>query len=314
MQLSRAAHELFVRQHGVASLSQLAQAGLSTRHVRRLVQEGALDSGLRGTYRSPSVPIDELSRCAEVCLARPDVVVAGPTAGRVWGFRRLPRDQRVHIIGHPASNASIARWVVPYRTAAIRDVDIVRRGDGIRVTSRARTAFDLTRWLTADDLLSVIEQAMHDGTLTEFDLWDVAADWVTPGRPWTRAFVRQLQRRSFGPPAESHPEVRVAIALADAGVTGLVRQYAIDLPGYGRARFDLALPDLAWAIEIDVHPRHDETLGRSSDAHRDKCAAALGWLTSRISRSDYLDRFDTSIRRLTEEFGVRRRDTRQHAS
>ena len=242
--LTQSAHRLFATQHGVASVEQLVDAGLTRRRIKDLESHGTIVSVVRGAYRSASVDLDELGRSAAVCLARPDVVIAGPTAGRIWGFRRLPRDHRVHVVAPPASNPAIAPWVCTYRTAAIHDHDVVQRADGIRITTRARTAFDLSRWLGPDDLLSVIEQAIRDGGLTEVDMFDVAADWLSSQRRWAYSFLRQLSRRLGGGPADSHPEVRFAVALQQLGITDLVRQHRVQLPGYGTAHFDLAVPRL----------------------------------------------------------------------
>ena len=289
------AHELLASQHGAVSVEQLLATGLCIREVRHLQRVGDLELVLRGAYRTPSAPITEASRCAAVCLARPDVVVAGPTAGRLWGLRRQPPDQRIHVIAPRASQPAAKRWIVPYRTDAIHDHDIVMRDDGIRVTSRARTALDLARWLDSDDLLSVIEQVSHDGRLDDDDLLAVAADWLSPQRQWVRRFLNTLDRRLPGGPAESHPEIRVASALGAAGVRGLVRHYEIDLPGYGRARFDLAVPGLRWAIEVDLHPVHRETAGSVADARRDRAATDMGWITSRIDGCAYRHRFNERI-------------------
>lgn len=302
MHLNEEAHRLFAAQHGVASVQQLEQAGLSRRQLKRLEAHGAIVRVHNEAYRTPSVVLDELARCAAVCLARPRTVIAGPTAGRVWGLRRLPRDHRVHVLAPPASHPCVARWVVPYRTDAFHERDVVTRSDGIRVTSRARTALDLARWLGPDDLLSVIEQVIHDGRLAEGELVEVVADWLSPRRPWASMFLRQLDRRLPGSAAESHPEVRVADALTRLGVSGLVRQYRIHLPGYGPARFDLAVPELRWAIEVDVHPRHHETAGRVSDELRDRAALEIGWHTSRIDRSSYEHHFGRSMVALRAEF------------
>jgi very-short-patch-repair endonuclease len=297
--LTRHAHELLARQHGVASTQQLLDTGLSARQLRHLQQSQDLELVLRGAYRTPSAPDTELARCAAVCAARPDIAIAGPTAGRLWGFRRLPSDHRIHVLASPASNPAIARWVVPYRTDARHDRDVVERDDGIRITTRARTAYDLARWLGPDDLLSVVEQAAHDGRLDDGDFLDVAADWLSPRRPWARAFLQALDRRLPGGAAESHPEVRVADALGRAGVRGLVRQHRIELPGHGSVRFDLAIPELRWAIEVDLHPHHRETLGIASDARRDRAAGTIGWMTSRVSDVQYQDRFNETIAELT---------------
>ncbi len=292
--LTSRAHQFFARQHGIASVSQLRSSGLSPRAIERLEQVGAIELVLRGAYRTASVELDDIGRCSAVCLARPNTVVAGPTAGRLWDFRRLPRDRRVHVIAPPASNPAIAHWVVPYRTAAIHPHDVVERSDGIRVTTRERTAFDLARHLGADSLLSVIEQAMRDGHLDEQAMRAVAVDWISPQRSWVWSYLRQLDRRLSGGAAESHPEVIVATALDAAGVGGLVRQYELRIPGYGPARFDLAIPRLRWAIEIDVFPTHDETIGRARDRRRDAAASGAGWTTHRLDRRTYetdLDRW-----------------------
>jgi hypothetical protein len=180
--LTPQAHAVFARQHGAASVQQLLDAGMSHRQLRHLQQSGALDLVLRGAYRTPSAPLTELGRCAAVCLARADVAIAGPTAGRLWGFRRLPSDRRIHVLAPRASNPAIAKWVVAYHTDARHEHDVIERDDGIRVTSRARTAFDLARWLTPDDLLSVIEQAAHDGGQSNDDFLEVAAEWLSPQR------------------------------------------------------------------------------------------------------------------------------------
>lgn len=286
-QLTSAAHEHFARQHGVASVDQLRRSGLGLRQIERLARDGAIELVLRGVYRSRSVRLDELGRCAAVCLLRGDVAIAGLTAGRIWSFRRLPSDRRIHVIGPPASQPTICPWVRVYRTAAIHAHDVVERPDGIRVTTRQRTAFDLARILGPDDLLSVIEQAMHDGRLVDDDLRDVAVDWLSPQRRWARTFLLQLDRRIGGGAAESHPEVVVGEALAEAGVRGLVRQFEVDIPGYGPARFDLAIPKRRIAIEIDIFPTHDETIGRLRDRRRDAASAAIGWTTARLDRVTY---------------------------
>jgi very-short-patch-repair endonuclease len=279
-------HRLFAQQHGVAGTTQLLEF-LTADQIERFEANGSIVGVLRGVYRTPSRPVDELSRCAAVCVGRPYVAIAGPTAGRLWGFRRLPADRRIHVVAPPGRKPVSATWVVAYRTSAIRECDVLHRADGIRITSRARTALDLARSVTPDDLLSIIEQAMHDGKLTEADMYSVAVDWISPQRPWVMKYLRQLGRRLDGGTAESHPEVVVAAALSRAGVAGLERQHRLVLPGYGPARFDLALPQMKWAIEVDVFPTHDETLGAQRDHDRDVAARLQGWVVSRVRRVDY---------------------------
>lgn len=285
--LTAAAHRHFATHHGIASVDQLIACGLTYDRIQRIRQDGGLDLVLPGAYRTPSAPFGELARCAAVSVAHPEVAIAGPTAGRLWGFRRLPDDPRIHILAPPRSHPTRIPWVVPYRTAAIHQRDIVERADGIRLTSRTRTAFDLARFVAPLDLRSIIEQAMRDGRHSEADVYDVAIDWLSPRRPWVRCFLDQFDRRVRGGAAESHHELLLGEALEAAGVSGLVRQHAVVLPRYGPARFDLAVPELKWAIEIDVHPTHGESRGIQSDARRDDAAGSVGWFVSRVVQAGF---------------------------
>lgn len=276
----------FETHHGIASRSELLAAGLSRHTIRRMVETANLREVVKGVYHLPAAPLDELARCAAICAAHPDLAISGPTAGRFWGLRRLPGDRRIHVISPPASRPTNVAWVVPHRTAAIRDDDLVRRADGIVVTSRARTALDLARVVPSGDLCSIVEQVMADGRHSPDDLRRVAVDWLSPGRPWVRRFLLALDQRVAGGAAESHGEVVVGAALERAGVRGLVRQFQIDLPGYGPARFDLAVPARYVAIEVDLFPTHREQQGRRRDAWRDRAARELGWTVERIVESD----------------------------
>ncbi|MEM1333636.1 MAG: type IV toxin-antitoxin system AbiEi family antitoxin domain-containing protein, partial [Actinomycetota bacterium] len=288
-------HAVFRRQHGVASVQQCHEAGLARSTLDYLLRRGDLVAVLRGVVASPSVELTELSRCAAVCVAHPRVVIAGPTAGRLWSFRLLPRDQRIHVIAPRHWKATVESWCRSYRTDAIGVDDVVHRADGIRLTTRQRTALDLSRFVTDDDrLLSIIEQAAHDGGLRDGDLRAVALDRL-PGRPWVSRYLDVVDRRLAGPAAESDPEVRVGVALERAGVSGLQRQWPLDLPGSGRIRFDLALPDQQEAIEVDVFPTHRETIGQRRDRSRDAEVEQFGWTVHRIDEASYRRRFDTTV-------------------
>jgi len=180
-----AALEHFERSHGIASTAQLRQLGLTRHQIIRLRRQGHLVRELHGVYRMPAVPLTELGRCAAVCAAHPTAIIAGPAAGRIWSFRQLPPDQRIHIVVLPHSQPSTAPWVVAHRTLAIDDGDRVERDDGVVVMTRLRAAADIARF-DIDDLAlgSILEQAMHDGNHTADDLRRVVFPWQTAGRKW----------------------------------------------------------------------------------------------------------------------------------
>lgn len=293
----------FEHHHGIASIDQLVACGVSRHAVKRLQRDGLIEQVLQGAYRLRGQPLTEMGRFAAVCTAHPGHVIAGPSAGRLLGFRRLPPDLRVHTISPPHSHPTRSTWVKPYRTDAIHDVDVVHRSDGISHTSRPRTALDLSRFLDRDDdVLSVIEQAMNDGRCTVAEMQSVAVDWMSPRRGWLSRYLRILDRRVDGGAAESHPEVVLGNALGRAGVVGLVRQFTIDLPGYGPARFDLAVPQCRWAIEVDIFPTHAETLGRRSDEQRDRAAHVVGWSVTRLGPDAFGARLSATVATLCEEY------------
>ena len=113
-----------------------------------------------------------------------------------------------------------------------------------------------------------------------------------------RSYLETLDCRLEGGAADSHHEVILGSALEAAGIEGLVRQFQIDLPGYGPARFDLAVPELRWAIEIDVFPTHSETAGRMSDEWRDRSASEVGWRVDRVVEANFGPAIGRTVQRL----------------
>ena len=292
--------------HSTVSSAALSAAGIDLHERKELVRTGVLERVVDGAYAFAGAPTSELARCAALCTSRSQLVVAGPTAARLWGLRRAPRDDLVHVIAPPCSHPCQEPWVRTYRTSMIAAEEVVRRFDGIRVTSPSRTAVDLARYVGEDSLSSVIEDVLNRGLCTVASLERVATRLATPGRPWARRFVKVLDRRRPGPAAESDAERRVFEALLAAGIDGLERQLVVHLPGYGWAKFDIAIPDLCWALEIDLHPEHNTPSGIARDNVRDDAAAAVGWETRRVGEVELEHHFTATIDRLIRAIARRR--------
>ena len=252
------------------SSSALDAAGLTTPQRKRLVRAGIIERVVDGGYRFVGTEPDELTRCAALCTARPHLIVAGPTAGRIWQIRRSPRDQLVHVIAPPASQPCREPWVRVYRTPLIFDDEIVERPDGIRLTSPPRTLVDLARYLSDEALASAIEWVLNSGMCTAATLCRVAERLSTPGRPWVRRFLHILAERAPGRPRESDWERRVYDGLIRRRVADVESQVRETLPELGAVRFDLAIPHIRWVLEVDVHPEHRTVEGQASDNRRDR--------------------------------------------
>ena len=176
--LTRPATDRLAAQHGVASLTDLLDAGMTRWQIGDVVRRGGLIEVLPGAYRSSAVRETQLVRCIAVSRSRPDTAIGGPTAAALRGIRRVAHDGRIHVLARPASNPSVVGWLVPYRTPTWTDADVVERPDGLRVLRHPRLALDLARFVGDRDLLSIVEQCMHDGRWSDAAMRRVAADWI----------------------------------------------------------------------------------------------------------------------------------------
>src|SRR4051812_779341 len=127
--------------HGIIHRRALLGFGISETAIDRMVSGGQLVPIHRGVYASASHRLTFESRVAAACMAHARVVGSHRAAGGLWGFRRM---------GAPVIQVSVTHGCRPqlagvkvYRTRHLEAEDIVVRDDGIRLTSPARTAFDL---------------------------------------------------------------------------------------------------------------------------------------------------------------------------
>ncbi len=61
------------------------------------------------------------------------------------------------------------------------------------------------------------------------------------------------------------------------------------LPNGSQIRIDLAVPDVRWAIEIDVHPDHLLLEGTTRDKRRDRQCHLIRWQVERVTEVDMID-------------------------
>jgi len=154
----------------------------------------------------------------------------------------------------------------------------------------------MTRYVDPWSLASVIEHVLSRRLCTAGTLHRTALRLATPGPPWVKRFLAVLGQRAPGAPAESDAELRVFEALRSRGVSGLRRQVRLVLPAYGAAYFDVAIPELCWAVEVDLHPEHNTIEGRARDNGRDHSADSIGWVVRRVGELELTpQRFESTI-------------------
>ncbi|CAN5601224.1 hypothetical protein BH23ACT3_BH23ACT3_22610 [soil metagenome] len=278
--------------HGVLSADLLSTSGVG-RHARaRLVRQGFLQPMHVGVYRISSHPMTFEQQCVAACFTADDLVICGPSAGRLIGLRRMPRGP-VHAMVE-RRKIDLDRVVV-HRTTTLGPGDIAFRSDGIRLLKPSRLVPDLARFLDDLDLESVIDQLLDRRSTSIPSLCASARRLRSPGRDGTARLGRVLEARpAWLKPKDSHLEVNVLRALADRGIP-LVPQFELDIGEVVPIHLDGADPEIRFGLEVDHVSWHGGRVEAQRDKRRDRRALQIGWLVTRVTDEDLELDFDGVI-------------------
>ena len=277
------------RQHNVIAARQLTDAGITRSQREALVRQHVLEHVGHSVFRVVGMPVTRDSRLIELCLQHPTGMITGPTAGAVRALRKMPRTSPIHFCLPHNSRADVPTYVHLRRTRRLPDEHRLTLPNGMVLPSWPRLAFDLAADVTDRSLASVIEQMLHDRHCTEEELAAIARELCAAARPGSKRFARVLVRRQGRAPSESDPELEVLMGLHARGVPAVPQTQILELPNGGRVRIDLAVPELRWAVEVDVHPSHLHLIGTTKDKQRDRQLHLIGWQVERITALDLLD-------------------------
>jgi predicted transcriptional regulator of viral defense system len=278
-------NHLFSQQFGMISARQLIEKGCSERTIRRMASEGALQTVLPGVFRSPSWPMGREQLMVAGCLRNSAAALAFTTAGQIHGLRKM-FDDRVHLLVPHGSSPDLPGLVV-HRCRKIDPEDIVPLGNGMRVTSVARTLFDVGGVIGHRRVVSALENAL-DRKLVNMDaMSEVTLRLFHRRRPGSREIRSALMARSDWTSAlQSDLEVRVLAAIRRAGLPMPVVQYELFIEDGHIVRFDFAWPHIRVALEVDHSFWHVGSEESRKDKQRDRKVATLSWQTLRITEDD----------------------------
>jgi hypothetical protein len=215
----------------------------------------------------------------------------------------MREDGLIHFAVPHGSNIGPLDGVRIRQSTKVDRSHVVTRSDGIRMASPARLAFDLAADLDAVEHRSVVEQLLSERRTTMSTLVKVGRDLAHPARPGSVKFMATLAGRAPGGTAESHPEVLVADGLQRRGVPVELQVGHLDVPGFGRIRFDMAVQTARWAVEVDVHPDH-LLFSATKDKRRDRGCHRIDWQVDRITELELLD-LETICDELAENYRIR---------
>jgi very-short-patch-repair endonuclease len=171
------------------------------------------------------------------------------------------------------------------------EVCVVR---GIRVTTAARTAFDVGRTRVLTEAIPILDALMNATKLKPADVIAIADAW--PGTRGVRLLRTTMDHVDGG--AESPQESRLRMMIVDAGLPSPETQIEFR-DRFGRVRIRVDIGWREWRVAVEYDGAHHWTDGRqrSWDIDRIALLEESGWVVVRVS-ADLLKRPDVVLQRI----------------
>jgi very-short-patch-repair endonuclease len=281
--------DLAAGQHGVFTLGQAIESGLTAAAVDNWAASGELLRLDRGTWAvsgAPSSP--ERIAMAAVLRAGSGAALARSSAAWLW---ELPRHSLSPVRVMRARGDRPTNTCRAHSSRLFTDQDVTRRR-GIPVTTPTRTLFDLAGHQHPQRTRKDLNDLTSRG-LVNLDVLNEALDRLSgkgrPGIRTMRSLIRELEEK--GAPTGSSLELMAEGLLAEAGFVGLVRQFPVyDERGF-IARVDFGDPIRRIAFEVDSDRFHLGLVDRMLDEEKAARLVTIGWSVVRITeREVWFDR------------------------
>jgi hypothetical protein len=267
-------------------------------HARRIglltkndLRSTAWRSLFRDVYADAALPDTHALRswAASAYLLPEGAAVAGRSAADLFGVHLVgdgkPVEVRTPYGFGPVNGLRIRR-------GPLDPADVVRCRDA-RVTSPARTCWDLARWLPTIEAVVYLDALLGRRVLTPAQLNAYLGEHYGDVG-WARV------AKAVGladPAAESPQESRLRVRLVLAGFPPPVSQYILAVEGVFVARFDLAWPDYRIAVEYDGAWHADHAQLEKDRARLNRILGA-GWLVLHVTAARLRDDFAGVVREL----------------
>jgi hypothetical protein len=275
---------------GPFTSAQAGAAGVGRKRLQALALGGWVTSQLQRVYRvgGSVIGLEERSRLAAVLLP-PGAAVARRSAAWLHGFdARWPGESHapmeLECVFDPAS-PFVRRAGVRCFRSELRKED-VSWAAGVRVTTPARTAADLLRFVDPPLALAAADAMAAKKLIQPGDVLEVlqrrrGERFV--GRAWRLAGWIEARSESFG-------ESWLRLRLLEAGFPRPVAQVAIRGPG-GQIvyRIDLGWPSARVGVEYDGEEYHSGAERLEEDRlRRERLQRDFGWHVVGVGRGEVL--------------------------
>ncbi len=233
----------------------------------------------RGVYAERGVQVDAEVRARAAWLySGGAAVLAGRSAAAVHGTRYLDPHAHAELIRpRSASKRTSGALVVHNEDLMPAEIGCVQ---GMRVTSPARTAFDLGRRIPGDAAVVLLDALFQATSVSTADVLRVAESHPRAvGSPRLRAVLPLVDGG-----AESPQETRTRLLIVRHGLPAPQTQVNVhDEDGIFCARLDMAWPQWKVAVEYDGAWHWEQRGQRGRDVMRHERLTALGWRVVRVT-------------------------------
>lgn len=272
-----------LRQGGAISREQARLAGLTDRHLDRLVASREWLRVHPGVYRlHAGVPLPETKVWAASLWLGPTVLLGDETAAWWWGVLPAPPRTLTFLGSRRCRGQDWVRVVDTYVAAEDR-----WRHRGLPVASPAWSvlrAAAVREGRQPGAGVALIDQAKQTRLVKQHDLRRALGRHAGC---WGSTTMTTLLRRTDDG-AHSELERLAVTALRRAGITGFRPNLAVRL-GEGRTvEIDIAFPERRLAIELDGFAFHSRPSAFRRDLRRLNALMAAGWTVRRFTWDDLL--------------------------
>ena len=281
------------KQRGNITRLQLLDLGLDDKAIAYRVKIGRLHRVFRGVYsvgRPPGAPQDWAS--AAVLAAGPGAALSHSSAMVLWAFwRHWEKSLEVTVVGDRRT-----KGIRVHRSTTLGRRETTTQL-GVRVTTPARTIFDMTPRLNDRSLKRTVNNALNSIWLTEDHLAEVLS-WHSHAPATTR--VAKLIGLE-GTPTRSHWEDDFPDFCAAHGLPAPVM--GAPLLGY---IVDALFVEERVIVELDSWPFHSGKIAFETDRERDAVTLAAGFVTVRVTEERLDERPNEEAERLHAILAPRR--------
>lgn len=270
-----AVRRLVRAQHGVLSLAQAREAGLSESTIRRRLAARAWHPAGAKVFRVAEHEETAASRTVAAMLSVGDAaVLVGRSAAWWWDLHDSPPGQVEIAVGR--AHQVRPRTGVDLTRRDISPVDRTRHRR-LSITCRAPTVLDAAVRLGLRDGAQLLDRALLRRRVALPALHQTHHRGL--GRRGAPLAGELLVLAEGG--ARSEAERRAHRLMRGAGIGGWTANTEIVLPGYGRALGDVVFEEAKVVLEIDGWAYHRGLRAFLVDGPRQSALAAAGWVVLR---------------------------------